>query len=123
MMEPKASGSPRRSRTIASGAPPSASGFMAAARIIAPTDIRARPRERPILNRNPSVAGRSLTVAVRCGLLTANTSTPNRDRQGVFAWPCGPKSDEDVLEGGLHPARGFSLARVGGAKAPRGLKP
>src|SRR5262249_48989903 len=48
MMEPKASGSPRRSRTIASGAPPSASGFMAAARIIAPTGIRTKVRKRPV---------------------------------------------------------------------------
>jgi len=33
------------------------------------------------------------------------------------------RSVEDAWEGGPQPARGFSLARVGGAKAPRGLKP
>ena len=47
----------------------------------------------------------------------------SRDRQAVPHGPAGTKSDEDALEGGLQPERGFSLARLGGAKAPRGLKP
>src|SRR5580658_1737128 len=100
-MAAKASGSPRRIRSMASCAPLKASGFIAAARIIPLSGIRMVPPKRPI-RRNPAYTGgglRSMALEINQKEVAPATAVI-RLEGNVMRGPDGERI-EAVLNGAL----------------------